>query len=91
LTRRLGASTRPDPARAKNLSDREEEVLRGVAFGYTNKELASILDLSVKTVETHKVRICDKFGFRSRADMVMYAVRQGWLEQTRTFEQPARS
>ena len=50
-----------------------------------------MLDLSVKTVETHKVRICDKFGFRNRADMVLYAVRQGWLAQTDSFAKPVLS
>jgi DNA-binding NarL/FixJ family response regulator len=70
-----------------HLSDREEEVLRGVAWGFTNKELASRLGLSVKTIETHKVRICGKLGLRSRAEMVQYAVRQGWLSETRSLPQ----
>jgi DNA-binding NarL/FixJ family response regulator len=68
---------------AKELSGREEEVMRGVAWGFTNKELANKLGLSVKTVETHKVRICDKLGLRSRAEMVEYAVRKGWMNETR--------
>jgi two-component system, NarL family, response regulator NreC len=89
LVRQLGVSTNPTLPPARHLSDREEQVLRGVAFGYTNKELASLLGLSVKTVETHKVRICEKFGFCSRADMVLYAVRQGWLEQTLSFAHAA--
>jgi DNA-binding NarL/FixJ family response regulator len=79
-------SAHTHPARAlpaHALSGREEEVMRGVAWGFTNKELANRLGLSVKTVETHKVRICEKLGLRSRAEMVEYAVRQGWMNQTR--------
>jgi DNA-binding NarL/FixJ family response regulator len=84
MRQQLGMSSQnQDPTR--NLTGREEEVLRGVALGYTNKELASQLGLSVKTVETHKVRICEKNRFRSRADMVQYALRQGWLDQTGSF------
>lgn len=72
---------------AKNLSEREEQVLRGIAWGYTNKELAQQLGLSVKTVETHKVRICDKLGLRSRADMVRYAMSRGWMMENRSLPQ----
>ena len=82
LTRPLGASSGPNAAQARCLTGREEEVLRRVALGYTNKEIANQLGLSVKTVETHKVRICEKFDFRGRSDMVQYALRQGWLKQT---------
>jgi two-component system, NarL family, response regulator NreC len=69
------------------LSDREEEVLRGVALGYTNKELANQLEISVKTVETYKVRLGQKLGLTSRAEMVRYALRQGWLNETRPLAQ----
>lgn len=61
------------------LSDREEEVLRHVAWGESNKEIAARLGISVKTVETYKTRISDKLALRTRADMVRYAVSQGWL------------
>jgi DNA-binding NarL/FixJ family response regulator len=84
LARQLGASAATNQGQACSLTEREEEVLRGVALGYTNKEVANQLGISVKTVETHKVRICGKFDFRSRADMVQYALRQGWLDQTRS-------
>lgn len=61
------------------LSDRETEVLRFVAWGCTNKEIAAKLDISVKTVETYKVRLMRKLDLRSRVDMVRYALRQGLL------------
>ena len=66
-------------ARAGQLSEREREVLIELAWGYSNKEIAGKLGLSVKTVETYKVRIGEKSGFRSRTEMVQYALRQGWL------------
>lgn len=61
------------------LSDREEEVLRLIAEGHTNKDIASRLELSPKTVETYKTRSLEKLGLQSRADIVRYAVQQGWL------------
>jgi DNA-binding NarL/FixJ family response regulator len=65
------------------LSEREKEVLVLLAWGYSNKEIAAQLSLSVKTVETYKVRIGEKLGLRSRTEMVQYALRQGWLNETR--------
>jgi two-component system, NarL family, response regulator NreC len=62
-----------------SLSAREEEVLRRVAWGETNKEIAGQLGISTKTVETYKARIHQKLGLRSRTDMVHYALQQGWL------------
>lgn len=64
------------------LSDREEEVLRMIAWGYSNKEIASRLELSVKTVEVHKANAMRKLGMRSRIDIVRYALLQGWLQDT---------
>jgi len=63
------------------LSDREEEVLRLIARGYTNREIATHLDVSVKTVETHKARAMEKLGLDSRAGIVGYAIRRGWLSE----------
>ncbi|HAM72717.1 MAG TPA: DNA-binding response regulator [Verrucomicrobiales bacterium] len=68
---------------SSQLSPREEEILRGTAWGHSNKELAALLGISVKTVETHKMRISEKLGFKSRADMVRFAVRAGWLNESR--------
>ena len=65
-----------------DLSDREKEVLRLVAWGYTNKEVAAYLRISVKTVETHKANIMQKLDLKSRVEMVQYALRHGWLRAT---------
>ena len=64
------------------LSEREEEVMRLVAWGYTNKEVAGYLNISVKTVETHKTNLMEKLDLKGRADVVRYALRQGWLRET---------
>lgn len=61
------------------LSLREADVIRLLAMGYTNKEVAMQLDLSVKTVETYKSRAGGKIGRQSRADLVRFAVARGWL------------
>lgn len=63
----------------KSLSDRELEVLRLLAKGYSNKEVAAALDVSVKTIETYKARSMEKLGLRSRVDVVRYASKHGWL------------
>jgi DNA-binding NarL/FixJ family response regulator len=65
-----------------NLSDREAEVLRLVASGYINKEIAARLNLSIKTVEAHKANGMRKMGMKSRVDIVRYALLQGWLQDT---------
>jgi DNA-binding NarL/FixJ family response regulator len=65
---------------AATLSERESEVLRLIAAGYSNKEIAGRLSLSVKTVEAHKANAMRKLGLRGRIDIVKYAVLQGWLE-----------
>lgn len=64
------------------LTDREAEILRLIAVGYINKEVAARLSLSVKTVETHKARGMEKLGMKSRVDLVRYAMLQGWLQDT---------
>ena len=65
-----------------DVSDREVEVLRLVAWGHSNKEIATRLDLSVKTIEVHKANAMKKLGMASRIDIVRYAVLQGWLQDT---------
>jgi two-component system, NarL family, response regulator NreC len=67
------------------LSDREKDVLIQLAWGYSNKEIAAKLNISVKTVETYKVRIGEKLGLHSRSEMVQYAMRQGWMNETYSF------
>jgi DNA-binding NarL/FixJ family response regulator len=71
--------TAPHVGPAPMLSERESEVVRLVAQGYSNKEIASKLEVSVKTVETYRYRAVDKLGLRTRADLVRYAVERGWL------------
>jgi DNA-binding NarL/FixJ family response regulator len=61
------------------LSRREEDVLRLVAQGFSNKQIAGQLEVSVKSVETYKARASEKKGLFSRADIVRYGIRQGWL------------
>ena len=61
------------------LTDRECEVLRLVALGHTNKEIAHRLDVGVKSVETYKARGLEKLDLKTRAELVRYAAMQGWL------------
>jgi DNA-binding NarL/FixJ family response regulator len=61
-------------------TERETQVLRLIARGYSNKEIASQLDLSVKTIEVHKANVMRKLALRGRIDIVRYAVLQGWLQ-----------
>ena len=61
-------------------SERESEVLRLIAAGYSNKEIATRLTLSVKTVEAHKANAMRKLGLNGRIDIVKYAILQGWLK-----------
>jgi DNA-binding NarL/FixJ family response regulator len=63
------------------ISEREKSVLRMVAIGFSNKEIAAQLDISVKTVEVHKANAMRKLGLRGRIDVVRYAVLNGWLQE----------
>jgi two-component system response regulator NreC len=68
------AAEQPKPTRAPDqLSAREAEVLKLIALGHTNRDVASTLNLSVRTVESHRARIQQKTGRTSRADLVAYA------------------
>ncbi len=62
-----------------DLSERETDVLRRTAQGYSSKEIATQLSVMVKTVETYKRRAMDKLSLSSRVDIVRYAARQGWF------------
>lgn len=70
------------------LSDREAEVLRLVAEGYTNQQVADQIYLSVKTVETYRARLMEKLGLKTRADLVRLALECGILKPGGTPEQP---
>jgi DNA-binding NarL/FixJ family response regulator len=61
------------------LSDRETEVLRFVAQGHSNKEIAARLDLSNKTIEVHKANAMRKLGLAGRIELLQYALHVGWL------------
>jgi DNA-binding NarL/FixJ family response regulator len=61
------------------LSERESEVVRQTAAGYGNKEIASRLDLSVKTVETYRARAMEKLGIANRVELVRYVRMRGWF------------
>jgi len=61
------------------LSRREEDVLKLVAQGFSNKQIAGQLEVSVKSVETYKARASEKKGLHSRADIVRYGIKKGWL------------
>lgn len=62
-----------------DLSARETEVMRLIAQGFSNKEIAVQLGVSVKTIETYKARSMEKLGLRSRVDIVRLATKRGWL------------
>ena len=85
LTRKVmgGYVSRAESVRGESkgdLTDREQEVLRLISFGYSNKEIGSRLDVSVKTVEAHKANAMRKLGISSRIDIVRYAILQNWLQ-----------
>jgi two-component system response regulator NreC len=67
-------------ADADPLSDREREVLRLLALGYTNQEIASTLYISVRTAETHRAHIMQKLRLASRAELVRYALDSGLID-----------
>jgi two-component system response regulator NreC len=82
LNPRLGAkvAAEPPPGPPDGLSEREVEVLRMVALGHTNNEIAKELYLSVRTVETHRAHIQQKLRLGSRSELVHYALEHGLVE-----------
>ena len=68
------------PSESHRLSDREREVLRLIALGYTYEQIGENLSVSSKTVATYKARLMDKLGIKGRNALVRYAMEQGWLE-----------
>jgi two-component system response regulator NreC len=67
-------------AQADPLSEREHEVMRLLALGHTNQEIAKTLYISVRTTETHRAHIMQKLGLGSRAELVRHALQHGLLE-----------
>jgi DNA-binding NarL/FixJ family response regulator len=76
VNKKLAAGKGVSPA----LTDRETDVLKMAALGFTNKEIASRIDVGVKSVETYKARGLEKLGLKTRAELVRYASGQGWLD-----------
>jgi DNA-binding NarL/FixJ family response regulator len=76
VSKRLAARKGVSPS----LTDREADVLKMAALGFTNKEIASRLDVGVKSIETYKARGLEKLGLKTRAELVRYASGQGWLD-----------
>lgn len=74
-----GAEGRGMARSGASLTEREAQVLRLIAIGYSNKEIAAQISLSVKTVEAHKANAMRKLELTGRIDIVKYAVLQGWL------------
>lgn len=74
-----GLDTVTQVARLDVLSAREREVLKRISLGHTQREIADQLHISVKTVESHRARICEKLACESRADLVSYAISGGML------------
>jgi two-component system response regulator NreC len=79
---RFSKRSKEPAAAGAHLSERETEVLRLTAWGYSNKEIAARLRISVKTVEVHKANAMRKMEMRGRIDIVRYAILQGWLQDT---------
>jgi len=75
------AGVEPDvrPSGIELLSEREREVLRLLALGYTNQEIAKMLAISVRTVETHRAHMVRKLGLKTRAEIVRFALATGQL------------
>ena len=79
LLDKMIAPASAETAAFAELSERERAVLRLVALGHTNQDIAAQLSLSVKTVETYRARGMEKLGLRSRAGLVRYAIQEGWM------------
>ena len=71
------AITPPPPDRAATLTDREREVLRQLALGFSNDDIAERLFISKRTVQNHVSNVYAKLGLESRAEAVLFAIRQG--------------
>lgn len=73
--------TRHSKARKPLITERESDVLKLMAQGYSNKEMSAELAVSVKTIEVHKANAMRKLNLRGRIDIVRFAILQGWLEE----------
>jgi two-component system, NarL family, response regulator NreC len=81
IGRHMSDSSQLDAARQPWISKREEQVLRLIAWGYSNKEIAADMEISVKTVEAHRANAMRKLDLHNRIDIVRFALLRGWLEE----------
>ena len=88
LSKRAGKRARTRGGRL--LSNRELQVLRLVAGGYSSQQIANQILVSVKTVETYRARLAEKLGLRTRSDVVRYALQMGLLTPEKLETQHAR-
>lgn len=72
-------SNRRGDTSGQSLTEREREVFRHIALGYSNNEIAEKMNISVKTVEAHKANCLKKLNMSSRKDIIRYAILQGWM------------
>lgn len=63
------------------LTDRESEILRYIALGYSNREISEQMGISVKTVEAHKANSMKKLNISTRREIISYAILQGWMQE----------
>ena len=77
----LGRQAPREAGANADLTEREESVMRQIAWGHSNKEIADQLGISIKTIEYHKARAMEKLALRSRAEVVNYALHKGWLQE----------
>ncbi|KQQ18848.1 LuxR family transcriptional regulator [Methylobacterium sp. Leaf123] len=81
LAETSGSDGRPGTVEGREpLSPREAETLRLIAQGFSNKEIARRIDVSVKSVETYKARAAEKLGLRTRAEIIRYGAAHGWFD-----------
>jgi len=85
-----GGSPRRVEERSR-LTPREQEIVRLVADGKTNKEIATVLNISVRTVETHRSNIMEKLGIHSVSDLILYAIRNGLKDPSQPSVDPLRT
>jgi two-component system, NarL family, response regulator NreC len=78
-----GKARKPETETSNLLSEREQQVLKLVAEGFSSREIADQLSISTKTVEAYRARFADKLGLRSRAQIVQYALNLGFLSSER--------
>ena len=76
---RFGNQEVKDDDRFIKLTDREREVLQLIAEGRVNREIAELLHISIKTVESHRAHIMEKLGIRNIAELTQYAIRKGLI------------